>query len=321
MAISVVLPQAPSPKIMFGGNNVTGTTQSVVVGQQIALSASVSLPACTSVSAQQWSTPPGTAVGGYSAAPLSGSVTALPGNTNSTYTFYWVYTANPLNMTYQYTMSGGGSSVSSPVATATFNVGGPTAVSVGTTTGQVVINSGPVLQFGGSLSNIGITFTATATPPSGYSNNFKWVQLVTNDTRVLTPANGGAVQTCVPTTQPIASTGTGLDTGYPYAVTSSTNDNPSIALNSANKEETRTFTATMYLLWSSGLANAIPVPLGYVNWQFSGDATLTNAQTNQWSLKSGSGSSNSFTASNSYPSWNSFVSYTAPPPTILPLTD
>jgi hypothetical protein len=91
----------------------------------------VCLLACTSLSGQQWtpssSGTPGTPIGGYSASRTSGSVKPLPAKTSSTYTLYWVCPANSVNATYQYTMSGGGSNVSSPVATATFNITGPTS--------------------------------------------------------------------------------------------------------------------------------------------------------------------------------------------------
>ena len=83
------LPTAPAPTMKLAGNPITGT-QSVIVGQQIALSASVSLPACMSLSGQQWtpssSGTPGTPIGGYSASSTSGSVKPLPAKTNSTYT-------------------------------------------------------------------------------------------------------------------------------------------------------------------------------------------------------------------------------------------
>jgi hypothetical protein len=35
---------------------------------------------------------------------------------------------------------------------------------------------------------------------------------------------------------------------------------------------TRSFTATMFLLWTSSFPNSIPVPLGYQSWGFSGSA-------------------------------------------------
>lgn len=136
-----------------------------------------------------------------------------------------------------------------------------------------------------------------------------WAQLITNDTIVLSPVNGGANETCHPLTQPVATTGTGLDTQYPYSTAASTNDNPSVGLDStADKEVNRAFNATMYLMWTSGLTSAIPVPLGSVSWTFSGDATF-NSTTGVWSVVSGSSSASPFVASSSYATWSSFVPY------------
>jgi hypothetical protein len=284
-SISVTLPQAPAPSIMFGGNNVTGTTQSVVVGQQIALSSSVSLPSCMSISSQAWSTPGGTAVGGYTASSSSSSasVTALPSTNNSSFTFYWAYPASSLGMSYQYTMSGGGGSVNSPAATTTFNVTGPTGGSMTTTAytqltianlSSCVINgtpvpAGPWLAYGnltGSCTAIqgnpvGITFN----PPTGYSNSsngaFTPVQLLSSD------ALSGSVN----------STGTpGLDGSYPYSPALPTNDSPTTNLLSSDRSITRTFVANMFLMWQSNTANSIPVPLGYQTWGFSGTAACSS---------------------------------------------
>ncbi len=296
---SVVLPSAPTPIIKFGGNTISGTL-SVVVGQQIALTSSVSLPPCTSISSQQWSTPPGTAVGGYAASTTSGSVTALPSNTASGYTFYWVYPGTSLNMTYQYTMAGGGGSVGSPVATATFNVAGPTGGKMTTThvgtVGITTISGNTYLQFGtSSASNAGVLFTPSATAPSGYSNTFIWAQLISTDSIV---ANGSS-----------CSAGTGLDNAYPYPPVAGTNtagDSPAVQLLSTDTSVSRTFAAEMYLLWSSGLANSIPVPLGSTKWSFSGTATKNGSS---WS-PTGSGSASSFVASSAsqssdgYPIWS-----------------
>lgn len=318
---NVVLPAAPIATISLGGNPISGT-QSVAVGQEIALSASVSPPPCTTASSPSWSIPSsGVATGGYvvSSPPLTSSETPLPLSTASSPIFYWKVPGNQ-TITYQYTMSGGGSSVSSPIATAGFNVLGPTGAVVHTcggnvsscsndaSLGTVRIGAGPSLEFGGTASNVGINFTASATLPSGYPNSrFNWVQLETKDIFVLTPTNGGAVQTCVPTSQPVATTGTGLDTQYPTDITNPTEDNPDYVLTSTYNEVTRTFTARMYLMWTSGLTNSVPVPLGYVDWQFSGDATLVNATSNTWTIKSGSGSSNTFQASVAYPLWTSYI--------------
>lgn len=180
--------------------------------------------------------------------------------------------------------------------------------------GQVVINtvnSAPAMQLGGTQSNIGIDFSASATAPPGSSNSFMWLQLINSDPTQYTPANGNPVQNCVPVTQPVPSTFPGLDTRNPYDRGVSTNDNPWTQLDSTTyKEISRTFSATMYLLWSPGLANSTYIPLGYVTWQFYGDAKFTS---NQWSVNSSSKGNGGFQSSSSYPTWHSFVPYTNPP--------
>jgi hypothetical protein len=114
--------------------------------------------------------------------------------------------------------------------------------------------------------------------------------------------------------------GTGFDdgggTGFPYGIGASVNDNPDFSLQTSygtqvtgvTEVNDSPFSATMYLLWSSGLTNSIRVPLGSVSWQWSRDATYS-AQTQTWTLKSGSGSASAFIAGSSYPSWNSKVPF------------
>lgn len=74
------------------------------------------------------------------------------------------------------------------------------------------------------ISNVGINFSASATPPTGLSNNFSFVQVITNDILLLTPASGGSNLTCFPVTQPPTSNGSGffLDGTYPYEMVTST---------------------------------------------------------------------------------------------------
>jgi hypothetical protein len=285
--------------IQFGGQTINNTTQSAAVGQQIALTAKYSLPAGVSATSQSWSVG-GTTVGGYNASSTSGAT--IPTNfSGQNTTFYWIAGGSPINVTFTVKLSGG--SQSSATASATFNVAAPTGVGVSIPTmGNVVISSAPAMQLGGTKSNVGIGFGASATPPPGTSNNFTWVQLINSDAIQLTPSNGNPVLNCVPQTLPIASTYPALDTEYPYSTSSSTNDNPAIGLQTTYKEESRTFSATMYLMWSPGLSGSIPVPLGYVAWQFAGDAKFAS---NQWTLSSSSRSNNGFTASSSYTSWDS----------------
>jgi len=304
----VALPAAPTPTIKLGGNSISGT-QSVVVGQQIALSSSVSFPPCMSISSQQWtpsqSSTAGTPVGGFSASSSSGSVTPLPSNTTSTYTLYWAYPTSGVNATYQYTMSGGGGSVSSPVATATFNVTGPsggtmtfTAISslhIANLSACSGFSAGPYLIYATGATGSACSLSATTSgitfnTPAGYSNtsggSFVIGQLVSYDT-----LTGGGT-----------SYGPGVDAPWPYGGDILPNDdNPWIYLLSTYRTVTRSFQATMFLLWQSSTANSIPAPLGYQTWQLSGTASCSAScgSASNWTVTSSSaGLVGSFTVSN-----------------------
>ena len=61
----------------------------------------------------------------------------------------------------------------------------------------------------------------------------------------------------------------GLDSGYPYGTTTPETDSPATLLDSTYRTQTRSFNATMYLMWKSSSANSIPVPLGSQTWAFS----------------------------------------------------
>jgi hypothetical protein len=283
LPISVVLPAAPTPTIKLGGNSISGT-QSVVVGQQIALSGSVSLPACMSKSSEQWtpssSSSVGTPIGGYAGSATSGSVTSLPSTTSSTYTFYWVYPATSVPVTYQYSMSGGGSAVSSPVASATFNITGPSGGTMTNTHFSSVTvkdwsgtctpdGAGPYFVYG-SLAVSGNTPSCTSTgtvgisfSTSGYSNfsggDWWFVQLLNSQTITV------GTSTCTSTS--------GKDGPYPNPPPE--NDSPFFHLLSTDRSISRSFNAAMYLMWKSSTANSIPVPLGYQVWGFSGSANCS----------------------------------------------
>src|SRR5439155_9917252 len=122
-------------------------------------------------------------------------------NTGPGYTFFWVYPGNSLKMTYQYTMSGGGS-VNSPVATATFTITGAGSMSnTSETSGKLTVDNltgctaqpgGPYLVYGdvtgpapgcsGTTSgSAGIVFTPSGAPSAG---SHSYVQLITTDTRI-----------------------------------------------------------------------------------------------------------------------------------------
>jgi hypothetical protein len=249
------------------------------------------------------STSAGTPVGGYSASS-TGSVTPLPINTNSSYTFYWVYPANSVNATYQYSMSGGGSSVSSPVATATFNVAGPTGgTMVSTALNQLYIanlsscstrSGGPYLVYAANATGTACSVSGTAginfNSPTGYTNSsggtFVAGQLISHDTLT----GGGTTY------------GPGADTPWPYGGTGAlpTNDIPNIYLAPTYSTLTRSFEATMFLMWQSNTASSIPVPLGYQTWQFSATASCSAncGSASNWRVASSSaGLEGGFTAS------------------------
>jgi hypothetical protein len=279
-------------KIVFTGQNtaLNDTTQSAVVGQQIALTASYSLPAGITVQSQSWSVP-GTTVGGYSASASSGATIATNFSQPST-TFYWVDTGTARNVVYNLTLSDG----STWSASVPFNVSGPTSTTMTAVLGPVNIVSGPRLEFGNS-GTPGIEFTAGTTPPTGTTGQFLFVQIVT-------AYNVSYSTGCQ------FSTGTGLDNVYPLPFDSSsnnsTNDSPSIALFSVDSEGFANFSATTYLLWQPNVTNSIPVPLGNISWQWSGDAVQIGSS-GVFSLNTSNKNASAFSPSISFPTWTTRV--------------
>lgn len=92
--VNVASVAAPAPQIPFNGSgDITGTTQSVLIGQQIGLSSSVNVPAGMAISSQSW-TIPGTTVAGFTADDNNGQVVQLLTFTNSAMPyFFWVLQA------------------------------------------------------------------------------------------------------------------------------------------------------------------------------------------------------------------------------------
>lgn len=271
-----------SVKILLGGSsgtNITNTTQSVVVGQQIVLYASISLPSGGTATSYSWSIP-GTIVAGYSASNSSGSVNTNVTLNQQSATYYWAYAASSQNVTFTLNYNDSTGHSQSANAQATFNVTGPTGGSMPTTAyTQVTIanlssgtgcSAGPYLVYGnltgscnGSNGTAGMQFNT----PAGYSNSsngsFFPVQLISSDV-----ISGSSSHTFT----------VGLDTKYPYgAGTLPTNDAPYVLLRSSYSSITRSFNATMFLMWQSSTSNSIPVPLGYQTWAFSGTANCSSS--------------------------------------------
>lgn len=243
---------------------------------------------------------PGTIVGGFVHTNTNGGPSPINLNAQTT-TFYWVTAANSQVVTVTVNFDDG----TSASATATFNVVGPTAVSVATPLGQWQVNpnsSGFELDFGFPISpDLGIQFNGRATSPSGYTGTYEWVQLIGGDNTTFTA--GSSTLTCTK--------GTGLDNQFPYSTGLSTSDSPSLGLPSADSKVTRSNTFKMYFMWRPGLTGDIPVPLGYVSWQIFGDAVQSGGT---WTAQSDSTrSANAFQASSSYPQWTSTVTNSGPP--------
>jgi hypothetical protein len=304
-----ILPTAPiafPPTIMMGGStcigtSVGGTTLSVLVGQQIAITgclpAGIPLSSVTSIS---WTpvTPQGNAVGGYNASTNSGTVTKLSSPSCSTTqaycsfpAFYWIDQANGLQFTFSYTLTGGGTGTSNVA----FNVGGPTIATPITTQvgyahatmallpGQTVsqpieglLGMNPPFLNGGE---VGIVFSTPASPaPGGETGTYLWVQVVTRDG--LQIRTSGGTLTCSPKVPVVFPA---LDNHFPYGTkggnlfsvsqpnqNDTATDNPYISLSPAWGETQRLFAATMYLMWDPTL------PSGCVAASASGPSTSSS---------------------------------------------
>lgn len=171
--VNVIPLAAPAPRILLNGTDITGTTQSVVVGQQIALSTQASNP--VAITGNNW-TIPGTIVGGYNASSSSGAV--VPPTLNGTAaTIYWVYAGTngqPIQQQVQYSYCMINNQCS-PTATATISVTGVTSPSlsvqnygsltIDTLTGCSAMAGGPYLVYGNVTGPApGCTGTTSSTP-------------------------------------------------------------------------------------------------------------------------------------------------------------
>jgi hypothetical protein len=269
------------PQIFWGTARITGTTQSAVVGQQIALSYSYTPPAGVTVQSQSWTVAAGTPVGGYNATSNSGAVVAANFSGTST-TFYWAYPSpqgSPFKVIITVNLSDG----THQAGFASFNLIGPTGGTMTVTPyprltmndmaacviGGKNIPAGPWLNYGnlaGSCSAPTGTAGILFNNPTGYSGSsggsFSLVQLTSSF--VLT---GGFNHTY----------SVGLDTQYPYGSPPNEDSPGTGALLPPDTTQTLAFNANMFLMWQSNTANSIPVPLGYQTWAVSGSATCTTS--------------------------------------------
>jgi hypothetical protein len=164
------------------------------------------------------------------------------------------------------------------------------------------------------VATSGITFNATVNTLPGSSGQTEWIQVISTN-EITGDSVSGALF--------LINEGTGLDNFLPYnienpdpvdATTTTTNDSPGNDLGVDEATLTRTFTARMYLMWTSQTSGSIPVPLGYVKWVISGTSVANESNTPPWSLASSTPTSRTFhvskdtgTKTHGLPTWSSLV--------------
>jgi len=298
-------------KIFMEEKDVTDTTQSVWGGQQIKLK--VSFSGSETCASPVWSVE-GMTVAGFEAMPsflnpLAGS--AIPSDftkTSVTEKFYWVKKGK-----YQVTASCllGNQRISSQ---ATFNVDIPTVANVSAKFGKINVSkdsSGTwFLQLGNGRTNLGILFRTKPTNTGVY----QWVQIL-DGLQIVKYSPGGVTST---------TKNSGLDTNYPYnnnndlIVDFQIDDNPGFPLKPPFIAISEVMSARMYLMWNprlpsncslpsdqvgDGTCTSISVPIGYIDWEWSGTARYISH--NQWELvpRSTSKLARPFVHSSIFPYW------------------
>ena len=269
-------PANVAPSITWNGKTISGTNQTVVVGEQIYLAGN---PA-----GGIW-TVGGTYVGGYQTG-ASGGYLQLATLNGQDVLFYW--TVQGQN-TVTYTVSG-------HVASATFTVEGPTygGISVIATAPQVFSNNLLKLETGTAP---GMLFTGSETDNPSYPGAVSWLQIIAGGSIKLTLTNSTVATCTIPNNS--------LDNTDPCPIGSGkvTQDSPSANLTSnwIKVEDAGSF--AMFFMWQPNLSSSIKVTLGVVNWQWDGVATISGGV---WSTSSPPASSVvSVPAKGAYPWWTS----------------
>jgi hypothetical protein len=250
---------------------------------------------------------------------------------SSTSVFYWTLPGSSYqDVKYTYILGNGtpGSTIS------TFDVEGPPAVAPNISEGQLVL--GPVVKApftfifaqpaAADNNRSGIVITEPPTGlPQDYIGKFSWIQILNKYTVDLFYSAGvempnfGFVPGELDNTYPYRC-GNGMD--LPFAACGFTaNDSPGLTPD-CNHQYTSMgwdFQATMYLMWQATTTvpggtpvyGAIPIPLGNINWGFTGTALRTGGI---WSAPSTmlQPLKLSFQVPAPYPNWNN-VGANSPP--------
>lgn len=142
-----------------------------------------------------------------------------------------------------------------------------------------VLNSGPMPPCTGTYQGTpGIRFIPSGNVPA--TGTFVYGQLIISDTTTYSHNSGGSM---------VCTHNAGVDNHFPYQGVDQydqAGDAPFAPLPSSYDTVSRSFNATMYLLWQPSLSNSIPIPLGYQSWQFSNSTTQSNGS---WQTPTSSG--------------------------------
>jgi hypothetical protein len=260
----------PTIKIKWGDTDVTGASTNVIVGQQVALTGSLS-PSGVAVTQWNWNIP-GYAISNFvvSADTNSSQVIELTATNAANANWYWV--------------SGGAKQV---VATATLTNGAVVTgkvdfavlrpnIAVTTITSTVVIEDNQTLKFGAG-GNEGVVFRRNV--GELYGGSTFWAQIITNSSTAIRLTNGCAQSSIV----------NQLDSRYPYAETTGCPDSPEQSLMDNFTDVTRQDQSRMFLMYKPPGTDVVHVPLSLVEWQWSGHAVRSNGV---WQLQSSSHSEN-----------------------------
>ncbi len=281
-----------------GTNLVAGQTNTVIVGEQMALTClfvdpATGLPSSIApITNFQW-TVPGNYVGDYQANNSTGKVVSFVA-TNAAATFHWLRGSGGSDFLVQCTAVAKGVTLS---ASTRFVVRGVDASLIAQVTDVVHVTNNTTLRFSGASN--GMRFTYSDPNFDGYTGSYKFlfVQTGTNYLKTWYGALGGYI-----------ATSSGLDKDYPYDEFSNTNtartfDSPSNPLDALDVGLTRSDQYTMWLMFQPTSVTGRPVPLRSVSWNWNG--TVTN--TPPWTLTSSSpttaGAVITGTATTSYPEW------------------
>jgi hypothetical protein len=298
------------------GSVVSGTTQTKIVGQKVELQAR-SKPPGHSLSNIQWTisgTTPGTrpasTVKSYSMALARTDAPTLLTSTDlqgQTLDLYWVPVQGEGSQTVSVRADVDGTPKQAQV---TFNVRCPSLDSFTSVTGPIAIGnpwgSGRELHCG-THTNPGLKYTAKTTPPANGDGEIKFTQIL-QAALTQTPTSGPQQTWTIPDwwldiDDPYANHGPNAVSASTQATTSD-NDSPGLPLQVGFRDGTVSMTFKLYLMYKPAGADSIWVPLGLLNWGWSGAAHSADGGTS-WTKTSGAHNANnpSGAKTGEFPTW------------------